>query len=103
MASKRIWSESTLIWDKAGSELWNLVQKLPFMVGGDGDGDSDFQDWEDEQLYIQQPTIIVSNLIPDFSNERKILFERAGISIGSYNRKQINGEISLFITDVKIK
>ena len=101
--SKRIWSESTLIWDKAGSELWNVVQQFLGRAGADGDGDADWMDFEDEEKQRMAPAIVVSNLIPDFSFERKMLFERAGINIGSYNRKQINEEISVFITDVKIK
>jgi len=102
MASKRIWSESTLIWDKAGSELWNVIQQF-LRRGNDGDGDADWSDFDDEEKHRMQPAIVVSNLIPDFSPDKKLLFERAGISIGSFNRKSITEDISVFITDIKIK
>ena len=101
--SKRIWSESTLRWDRAGSELWNVVQQFLGRAGSDGDGDADWMDFEDEEKQRRSPAIVVSNLIPNFSPEKQQLFERAGINLGSYNRKQINENISVFITNVEIK
>ena len=101
--SKRIWSSSILEWDKAGSELWNLLAKAGARAGSDGEGDADWMDFEDEEKQRRQPTIIVSHLIPDYSKAKALLFERAGINLGSFKRKPLKENISVFITDVKIK
>jgi hypothetical protein len=100
--SKRIWSESRLIWDKAGSELWNVIRKLPFTSGGDGAGVSQFLDWQEEQEYIHQPTILLEDFSPNLTANKKRLLEIAGISRNYAQTKEVREDVSIFITEVKI-
>ena len=78
--SKRIWSSSTLVWDKAGAELWNLAQRAGrFLAGGDGEGDADFQDFDEEHLLNLQPAIAYENFNPNLSAAKIRILEIAGI------------------------
>lgn len=101
--SKRIWSESTLIWDKAGAELWNLVQKVRFLAGGDGDGDADFQDFDEEQLKSLSPAVYMENFNPNLTQEKIRILEIAGINRTYSKRKEIREDVSIFITEVKFR
>lgn len=101
--SKRIWSESLLEWDKAGAELWNLVAGTGRRPGADGDGDADWQDFDEEHLKSLQPTITIMEWSPNLSEAKKRLLEIAGIPRNFSNRKQIREDVSIFITEVKFR
>ena len=105
MASKRIWSESILEWDKAGDELWNVIN--PFAggraAGSDGEGDADWQDFEDEEKERQKPTIVISEWSPNLTAAKKRILEIAGISRKFFSRKETNEDVSIFITEVKFR
>jgi len=103
MASKRIWSESTLIWDKAGAELWNVIQKLPFLSGGDGAGTSQFLDFQEEQMYIHQPAILLEDFSPNLTAAKKRILEIAGIVRNFAYKKQVRKDVSIFITEAKFR
>ena len=103
MASKRIWSESRLIWDAAGAELWNVIRKLPFTSGGDGAGVSRFLDWQEEQMYVHQPTILMENFSPNLTAAKQRIFEIAGISRNFTYKKEVREDVSIFITEAKFR
>ena len=106
MASKRIWNESILEWNRAGSELWNLAS--PFIrprpvAGSDGEGEADWQDFEDEEKERQKPTIVISEWSPNLTAARKRILEIAGIPRKFFSRKETNEGVSIFITEVKFR
>lgn len=104
MASKRIWSESTLIWDKAGTELWNILRQISgIRPGGDGDGDADFQDFDEEHLLNLQPAIAYENFNPNLSAAKIRILEIAGIPRNFTYRKEIREDVSIFITEAKFR
>ena len=104
MASKRIWSESTLIWDKAGTELWNILKQFAgIRPGGDGDGDADFQDFDEERLINLQPAIMYENFNPNLSQQKIRILEIAGIKRSFSTRKEIRDDVSIFITEAKFR
>lgn len=101
--SKRIWSESTLIWDKAGAELWNVIKKIPFTSGGDGAGVSQFLPFQEEQEYVMQPTILMEDFNPNLTQEKIKILEIAGISRNFAYRRETNEDVSIFITEAKFR
>ena len=101
--SKRIWSESTLIWDRAGAELWNLAQRAAGFIPGGVGGPAQFYDWQEEQQLMHQPTIILENFNPNLSQDRIKIFEIAGINRSLVAKKQTMEDVSIFITEVKFR
>ena len=100
--SKRIWSESTLRWDAAGAELWNIIKSY-VSRGNDGDGEADWMDFEDEEIQRMQPTIVMEDLNPNLSPSKKRLLEIAGISRNFAYRKEVRDDVSIFITEAKFR
>lgn len=99
--SKRIWSESTLIWDKAGTELWNII--APFVRKGAAMGGNNYSNPTDRQEYMLQPMLVFEDFNPNLTQQKKQILEIAGISRKFTSKKETNEDISIFITEVKIK
>jgi len=103
MSSKRIWSESILEWDTAGTELWNLIPRLKGLAGNDGDGEADWMDFEDEEKERMQPAVMLEDFNPNLSVSRKRILEIAGIPRNFAYRKEIREDVSIFITEAKFR
>jgi len=103
MASKRIWNESTLIWDRAGAELWNIIAQFRGRAGADGDGDADWSDFTDIEKERMQPAVMLEDLNPNLSVSKKRILEIAGIPRNFAYRKELREDISIFITEVKFR
>ena len=102
--SKRIWNESTLIWDRAGAELWNLAARAGrFIAGGDGDGDADFLDFQEEQEKLRSPAIMLEDFNPNLSESKKRLLEIAGVARNFFSRKDHKRDVSIFITEATLR
>lgn len=99
--SKRIWSESTLIWDKAGTELWNIV--APFIRKGAAQGGNNYMPHAEREEIMLQPMLVFEDFNPNLSREKKQILEIAGISRKFTSQKQTNEDVSIFITEVKIR
>ena len=101
--SKRIWSSSILEWDKAGAELWNLLAKAGGRAGSDGEGDADWMDFDEKEKQRMQPTIIISEWVPNLSDAKRRLLEMAGVPQKFFKRKEVRDNVSIFITEVKFR
>lgn len=90
-------------WDKAGAELWNLIQSQGVARGNDGDGEADWMDFDDEEKQRMQPTINIMEWSPNLSAAKQRILEMAGISRNFISVKKSSEDVSIFITEVKFR